>query len=295
MKTNTIEQELQAIRQHLAAQRLEAPDLLQVLERLAVAVDGLEKMAEDLRVENEELLETRQAVEVERQRYLTLFEFAPDGYLVTDLSGYIQEANRAAVAMFGRPRAYLVGKPLLIFVPAKEHSAFRSRLAQLTTETRVHGWELSLELPTGEQIHAAANVVALRAVASAPASLQWIIRDISKRKRAEARVNATLEAAPAAMLMVNSAGSIVLVNAEAERMFGYARRELQGRRVEVLVPERFRGQHSAWQLEYVSSPQARRMGAGRELFGLRKDGSDFPVEIGLSPIHMEDGLFVLAA
>ena len=295
MKANSIEQELEAIRQLLASQRPERPELLQVLERLARAADALQQMAEDLRVENEKLLETRQAVEAERQRYLTLFEFAPDGHVVTDLSGYILEVNRAAIALLGRGRENLTGKPLAIFVADEERSVFRSCLAQLPTQSGVQGCELSFQLPTNTRLHAAVNVVALQAVGSTPTSLHWIIRDINARKQAEARAHAMLEAAPTSMVMVDSAGTIVLVNAEAERMFGYSRRELQGRRVEVLVPERFRGNHPRLQSVFLARPGARPMGAGRELFARRKDGSEFPVEIGLNPIRTEEGLFVLAA
>jgi PAS domain S-box-containing protein len=301
MNANSVELELEAIRQQLAALSRRArpgqeePGLAEVLERLAAALESLQQLAENLRVENEELFETRQAVEVERERYLTLFEFAPDGYLVTNLAGVIQEANRAATALFQASREFLVGKPLVVFVAAEEHPVFLTRLAQLPTERGVHGWEVSLWLRTGKRIHAAVNVAVLRAAGSTPASLHWMIRDISEQKRLEARFRATVEAAPTAMVMIDSAGSIVLVNAETVRLFAYTRQELLGRGVEVLVPERFRGEHPRLRSQFFASPKARRMGAGRDLFGLRKDGSEFPVEIGLNPIETEEGLFVLSA
>lgn len=104
-----------------------------------------------------------------------------------------------------------------------------------------------------------------------------------------------VERAPSAMIMVGRAGVIVMANAEAERIFGYARTELLGRSIEILVPERFRAAHAGMRAGYFSELSARAMGAGRDLYGLRKNGSEFPVEIGLSPIKTEDGILVLAS
>ncbi len=114
-------------------------------------------------------------------------------------------------------------------------------------------------------------------------------------RESEARFRATIESAPTAMVMIDAAGAIMLVNAETEKLFGYAREELLGKPVEVLVPERFRSKHPEYRREFFSKPQARRMGAGRDLFGLRKDGTEFPIEIGLNPMETEEGLFVLSA
>ena len=112
---------------------------------------------------------------------------------------------------------------------------------------------------------------------------------------AEQRFRLVVEAAPNAMVMINQAGAIVMVNAEAERYFGYSRAELLGQLVEMLVPERFRGDHPGLREAFFAAPRARPMGAGRELYGLRKDGSEFPVEIGLNPIETEEGTMVLSA
>src|SRR5512132_512219 len=111
----------------------------------------------------------------------------------------------------------------------------------------------------------------------------------------EERFRRVVEAAPNAMIMVNREGQITLANQQAEKTFGYPREELLGRPSEMLVPERIRSGHRGFRHDYVCGPQARPMGAGRELFGRRKDGSEVPVEIGLSPIHTSKGLLVLAS
>jgi diguanylate cyclase (GGDEF)-like protein/PAS domain S-box-containing protein len=95
--------------------------------------------------------------------------------------------------------------------------------------------------------------------------------------------------------MVDARGRIALVNSQAVKMFGYHREELTGQSVEMLIPERFRGGHPEHRKEFSFSPRARPMGAGRDLYAMRKDGSEFPVEIGLNPIETEDGLLVMSA
>jgi PAS domain S-box-containing protein len=121
-----------------------------------------------------------------------------------------------------------------------------------------------------------------------------IIHDLTERKRTEDQFRLVVESAPNAIVMVNADGNIVLVNAQAEMYFGYGREELMGQSVEVLVPERFRASHPVFRANFFNSPSTRPMGAGRDLYGLRKDGSEFPVEIGLTPIHTNEGTLVLS-
>jgi two-component system sensor kinase FixL len=119
--------------------------------------------------------------------------------------------------------------------------------------------------------------------------------DITEQKQAEERFRLVVEASPNAMIMVNSGGAIALVNAQAEKVFGYTRAELVGQSIETLVPEIWRGQHPAHRQSYFAALSARAMGVGRELFGRRKDGSEVAVEIGLTPIRTPEGPFVLAS
>ena len=117
----------------------------------------------------------------------------------------------------------------------------------------------------------------------------------ANRRRAERRFRQMLEGAPNGMLLVGRDGNIVLANAQMEKLFGYPKAELLGRSVDMLVPERFRAEYAAHLDRFFASPEVRPMGAGRDLFGRRKDGTEFPVEIGLSPVQTEAGLFVLAS
>src|ERR1051326_4976390 len=113
--------------------------------------------------------------------------------------------------------------------------------------------------------------------------------------KSEERFKRVVESAPSAMVMVGSSGAIELVNLQAERLFGYPRSELLGKSVEVLIPERLRTTHPNLRTSFFATPESRPMGAGRELYGRKKDGSEFPIEIGLNPVETEEGLSVLSA
>ena len=120
-----------------------------------------------------------------------------------------------------------------------------------------------------------------------------MVRTVSTRSIAQ--FTAIIDSVPTAIVIVDERGHIELVNAQAERLFGYATAELHGEMVDVLVPERFRAGHPELRMGFTKTPHARPMGAGRDLFGLRKDGSEFPIEIGLNPVKTDEGSFVLSA
>jgi PAS domain S-box-containing protein len=119
--------------------------------------------------------------------------------------------------------------------------------------------------------------------------------DITQRRQAEERFRLVVESAPSAMIMVSAQGTMMLVNAQTEAIFGYSRHELDGKAIEMLIPDPFRTSHPHHRATYFANATRRAMGAGRELFGLRKDGTEMPLEIGLTPIQTEQGMYVLAS
>ena len=125
--------------------------------------------------------------------------------------------------------------------------------------------------------------------------LRGVSMDVTEQKRAEQKFRLAVEASPSGIILVNQAGEIILANAHIEELFGYQREELNGQRVEMLVPGRSTAEHQGLRTAYMSRPERRKMGSGRELFARRKDGTEFPVEIGLNPIQTPEETLVLAS
>src|SRR5205807_880557 len=142
-------------------------------------------------------------------------------------------------------------------------------------------------------------IVVVTSVVTLTLAVLWnaatLNRAEAQRGGGEQRFRIAVESAPSGAVMVDRSGKIVLVNRETERLFGYSRVELLGQPIEVLVPQQVRGRHPGFRDDFFAQPQTRAMGAGRDLYGVRKDGTEVPVEIGLNPIETEEGLFVLAS
>lgn len=159
------------------------------LEALRVALEELRVAEEELREQNEELMSARHSIEQERQRYQELFEFAPDGYLVTDIYGVVQEANQVAAVLLNLPQNRLVGRPLANFVPEAERQAFRTMLNQLPTLNRVQEWEIYLQRRESDVFQSALTIDTVRNGSGAPIALRWLLRDITLRKQAELQMS----------------------------------------------------------------------------------------------------------
>lgn len=227
---------------------------------------------------------------------LTL-DLAPASIVVVDGDGRIVLVNRQSEALFGYHRDELLGKPVEMLVPGHfrgGHAAHRTAfLASPESRPMGQGRDLyalrkdGVEVPVEIGLNPITTRKGLMVVTS--------VFDLTERKRAEARFQAAVESSPSGVLMVDGDGVIVLANHEACRTFGYEVVELIGDAIEKLVPSRFGSAHPQYRDRYLTSPESRRMGTGRELFGLRKDGSEVPLEVGLTPINTDEGTFVLAS
>jgi PAS domain S-box-containing protein len=205
--------------------------------------------------------------------------------------------NAQAERMFGYARAEMLGNAVEMLVPERFRRRHTGLRGSFSSGPRLRPMEEGRDLyglrADGSEFPLA---IGLNPIATEAGTMVLsTIIDISERQRLEDRFRQAVEASPNAMVMTNAEARIEMVNTQAELMFGYTREELLGRPIEMLVPERFREHHPELRAVFVADPSPRPMGAGRDLFGLRKDGSEFPVEIGLNPMQTGDGTKILAA
>jgi len=212
--------------------------------------------------------------EISEQSLRRMIHENADGMLVIDREGVVRFANPAAERLLGRQDGSLEGTQLGFPVVAGELG--------------------EIEVLAGESPRTAEMRAVMIEWDGEPALL-GSLRDVTGRKRAEAKFRGLLEAAPYAVLIVDERGRVVLANAPAEVMFGYTHRELLELTVEALVPERFREPHADYMKRFFDNPHPRPMKAGLELYALSKDGREIPVEISLGPLETVEGTLVSAA
>ena len=226
----------------------------------------------------------------------------------TDIHGLVFIFNSGAENLLGYSAEEMVGKqtPKIIHLPEE----VMARGEELTRELGhpVEGFEVFVAYARqgrfdrrewtyvrkdGSQFPVSLVVTAVKNAFGEITGFLGVAEDITERKRMVERFRATVDAAPAAMLVVDEVGDILLANHQAEEMFGYPHDELIGQKVEVLIPSRFQEKHPGHREAFFHNPVQRDMGAALDLFGKRKDGSEFPVKVGLSPIETGDGPAVI--
>jgi protein-histidine pros-kinase len=225
-------------------------------------------------------------------------EAAPDSMIAVDGEGRILLVNRQAAELFGYEPEALIGQPIELLVPERlrfKHRHDRERYAKRNPGARPMGAGLQLSGLRKDGTEFPVEISLSPMQTPEGMVVMSAIRDVTERKAADERFRNFLESAPDATVIVDENGWIVLVNAQTETLFGYRREELVGKTIEVLIPDRYRDQHPAHRAAFAKENRFRPMGLGLELFGLRKDGSEFPVEISLSPLMTQEGMFFTSA
>lgn len=246
-----------------------------------------------------------QKTEENEKKYRNLIQISPDAVIIIDEEGLITDWNLQAEKMFGWKESELVGKTLpQTIIPEKFRVAAKAGLEHflITGEGPVLNKPIELIGLRKDDIELPIELK----ISSTKINDKYIfigfVRDITERKKSEEdllkseqKFKALLESAPDAMVIIDKKGIITLINAQTERLFGYNRTELYGNTIEMLIPQRFREKHISHRSGYFHEPKAREMGVGLDLFGRKKDGSEFPADISLNYIKTDEGILASAA
>jgi two-component system CheB/CheR fusion protein len=224
-----------------------------------------------------------------------------DAIISFSIDGRILSWNPGAEGLYGYNAHEAIGQRMQMLVPEQEANNFGSLISRIAQGECI-GTEAVRRRKDGRLLDVAVELAPIRAKDGDVIAISVVARDITRRKLAEAalacseeRFRLLVEAAPNAMLMVDSRAHITQVNLQAEKLFGYQRNELLGQPVEMLVPERLRAKYHALRAAFLYTASVRPLSADRELFGVRKDGSEVPIEIRLNPLRIGEQQFILAA
>lgn len=286
-----------------------------ICEELQTSLEELQLAGEDLRVQNEELAAARQAVETERQRYQELFDFAPDGYLVTNVEGVIQEANRAAATLLRVSQRFLAGKQLFVFVAEQERQCFHSKLTRLRHLDGKKNWEVRLQPRNNKFIDAVLSVAVVRNREGEATALSWLLRDVTERKRMEtalSQANAELRKEIVERkrhqeqlrlfqsVVLNTNDAVLITEAEPTdgpgrrilysnkaftQITGYTLEEVVGKTAQILQGPKTDLNKIAQVRVALSNWEP----ITAEVINYRKDGSEFWVEFSFVPVVNESG------
>jgi len=246
---------------------------------------------------DETRLKVQRDANLVQARFGALLESTPDATVIVNVLGRIVLVNSQAELLFGYPLAELLGQTVEVLLPDRFRTAHLKNRAGFFAMPHTRAMGEGLELyglrRNGEEFPVEVSQSPLRTEGGT--MVMSAVRDATSRKKASQQFRDLLESAPDAMIIVDPHGQIILANNQAVTLFGWAQDELLGKPIDMLVPERFRGPHPGHRDGFFEQPRTRAMGAGRELYGLRKNGSEFPVEISLSPIETEQGRVVSSA
>lgn len=226
-----------------------------------------------------------------------IIEQAPNALIITNEAGHIVLTNEQADTLFGYAPGELLNQPIEVLVPKSIRSAHPQMRELFINAPKARSMGAGRDLTAQRKDDTEVPVEIGLSPLNTPQGRLVVasIVDISERKQAQHMLEKIIEQAPNALIMTDDKGKIVLTNAQADHLFGYTRGELKDQAIEILVPAAERAQHPSHREKFFQSPKSRLMGAGRDLAGKAKDGSEVPIEIGLNPLSTPLGNFVVAS
>jgi len=248
----------------------------------------------EIETQNAELREAQRLLEVSRDRYADLYDYAPVGYVTLDDKGIVREANLPAAAMLGTERARLVGTPFHLHVAREDLPRFRAHLRQLGTPNAAVTTEMQLLSKPTRVLSVVMQCVPVFIASEKGCLWRCAITDITELRRAEgaqrddeARLRAILDSAVDGIITIDERGSIESFNPAAERMFGYQASEVVGRNVSLLMPSPHREAHDRYLSDYRATGRRKIIGIGREVEGVRKDGRRMPIDLAIGEVQLD--------
>lgn len=248
----------------------------------------IDNMLEDIIYEKKRTSRTSEI----NARLAAIINSAEDAIFSLNMAGYVTTANEAALRVFGEN---CEGKLFLNLFPSSAGAKLKTLLMTTAEQNAGSTLDISIE-KKNQRIDLSLTISPIHSDQQEIIGFSVIAKDISNTKLEEERFRLAVEAAPNAMIMVNQEGNIVLINSEAEAMFGYSKEEISGQSISQLVPPSMRSLHNLYMQNYFEAPDRRDMARGsKDLQGQRKDGELFPIEVGLTPITVDKETYIISS
>ena len=249
----------------------------------------------ELETQNGELREAQQLLELSRDRYADLFDFAPVGYVTLDERGFIREINLTAAGLLGEDRLRVEGTPFRLHVAPGDQDRFRAHLRGLTAPDQHATTELRLVRQHRPAVPVLLQTTLVAGTEAGGRRYRTTLTDLTARQQAEAssrnqeaRLRAILDTAVEGIITIDEHGTLESLNPAAETLFGYAADEAMGRNVNLLMPAPYHEEHYRYLASFRATGERKVIGVGREVMGRRKDGTTFPLDLSVSEVQLGD-------